>query len=230
MRFDRIGQFNRIVGHLSGGDYFKVDFIPFDHRIHHEFSIRAGGGKLVLGDLKDQFRRVLLGYLLNHYSIGLSRSTNSVGYQFFPDTDIEWLVAETCREFSEPDILQILGGNHEFFLQQPISGKHITAGKFRNQTDILVHSFFYRQRKSIQDLFRFLSSQERLMMYKSVLSLSLLGYLTIHEHPVEEIQMTKIEPTPSEKNSGTLPGQVNKTSVNPKVNALQRLLSKIAGI
>lgn len=230
MRFERVRHFNRIFGHLSGPDIFKVDFIPYDNRINQEFSISAGSGKLTLGEFKETFQTTFYGYLINNYSIGLSRTRiNQHGF-FKPDTDLELLVVTTCRAFTESEIIHILGGYKDFFIEQPLNGKHIVSAKFRNHTDILVHSFFYRQRKSVGDLFRFLTSQERIAMYRSILSLSLLGYLTIHEEPLEMAVSEIKNQNPSTASTGRPGPSPQNPVVTQKVNALQRLFSRIAGI
>jgi hypothetical protein len=231
MRFNIIHKFNRIFENLSSDELSSVHFFSTHSGKFEEVSLWSTKKSMILSAPAEKYKPALHQYLLGNGSIGVSRIKDA-SYQMEGDAiDAETFIADICRSFTESEILTILGGTHDFTLQQVENGKNIITTKFRNSYDIMVFSFFFRSNKSVSEYFRTMGNQNKASIYASILVLVLLGYLTI-----KEIMDSSIAKVPATANGYALINHSNGTATEyakqptNQIHALKRLVNKIRSI
>ncbi len=237
MTFERIYQFNRIQEHFASDQYLSVHLYPAYEGRFEESSFFISRNLAGFSTPKARFKPAFLEYLQNNGSIGISRLKEDLGSSFETLTDMESLIAETVRSFSEQEILSVLAWQKDFILFQPENKKSLVSGRFRTQTDVLIYSFCFRVKKPVSEIIKNLPGTQPAEIYKSALILCLLGYLSIEKLPTESertpvMTTPHFQPEPKQEKPAAQPMTAAKFPgrTPDQANALKRLFNKILSI
>lgn len=227
-------QFNRILDHFASDQFLSVHIYPTYSGRFSEVTFNVSKNLAYFDIDPSLFRNAFYEYLQSNGSIGISRQKIEFDVEYKTLIDIETLVSNTIRSYTESELFTILGWKKEFSIYQPENRKNLGYGKFRSQIDVLVYSFCFRTKKSITDIIRNLPGQQSLEIYRSALTLSLLGYLKIedsHNSPerVEKMEQPKTLNDNLPPVKGTTENK-NGDKTQLQANALKRLFNKIMSI
>lgn len=233
MRFDRFYQFNRISENFSSDNILSVHLYPTYAGRFDVVSFFISKNMAFFQTEETNFRVAFYEYLLSNCSIGISKQKQGFDISYQTVMDFETLVSNTCRSFTENELVNVFGGRNDFVIFQPENRKHLGFGKFRTQIDVLIYSYCFRTKKNISDIVKSLPNFDPLAIYRSALILSLLGFLKIeeinpiemngHERPVNDMQIKSPQITDS-----VSPQIIKQESLQS--NALKRLFTKIMSI